>query len=485
MRLGELAVIRAHSHMNLLFSVSSIRRNRAMTTYPKPSLFFAALGMFFLAGISASISTCAANNTRPNILLITVDDLGMQLGCYGDFKVTPNIDLLASQGILYANAHCAQSSCSSSRAAVLMGMPPHQSRQVGLAQMGFRTIQRPSLPGLLRNAGYLTGIAGKLHVGPESHFPFEVNYGLGPFRDPYWLRDRSTQFFRDAKARNKPFFFYLNIFDPHSPYDAAADQVRGIPPNPFNASNFSYSLPFAWVPENQRVQATATFYNCIRRADAIIGMVMASLANEGLQNNTVVIFVSDNGPAIPRGKQNIFELSTRVPMLIRWPNRIPAGQIRTEPVGLIDIFPTALRLAGVSIPSHQSGMVLEGVFNEPLNPLRGWVFTENNFHNPGFFRPQRAVRGRQFRLIQTYRPPPEAPRWELYNLYTDPNETNNLINNANFASRRDELKTVLNNWQVRTQDPFLDPNKLRVWFQKAEEWKSTPQAVINASQLPF
>jgi arylsulfatase A-like enzyme len=126
------------------------------------------------ACLPAVSSVSAAASNCPNVLLITADDLGNQLSCYGETRIrTPHLDALAVQGVRFANAYVAQSSCSSSRAALLTGRWPHQNGQYGLAHLGFRMHPgQRNLPALLKEAGYRTGIIGKLHVEPAVEFPF-------------------------------------------------------------------------------------------------------------------------------------------------------------------------------------------------------------------------------------------------------------------------------------------------------------------------
>ncbi len=156
--------------------------------------------------LAALSSISAAASDRPNILLITADDLGNQLSCYGEKRIrTPNLDGLAAGGVRFANAYVAQSSCSSSRAALLTGRWPHQNGQYGLAHLGFRMHPgQKNLPALLKEAGYRTGIIGKLHIEPAAEFPFDwmpakEKVAAGPTRNVRWVAAQSRQFFAEAQ----------------------------------------------------------------------------------------------------------------------------------------------------------------------------------------------------------------------------------------------------------------------------------------------
>ncbi len=154
----------------------------------------------------------------PNILLINADDLGLQLSSYGDQNIqTPVLDKLAREGVRFTNAYVASPSCSPSRAALLTGLWPHQSRQVGLAPPGGPGFQmRPgqtTLPTMLRDAGYFTGIIGKLHVLPVDDVRFDWEALVGArTRDVPYVAERSREFFAAAKQANKPFFYYVNYY---------------------------------------------------------------------------------------------------------------------------------------------------------------------------------------------------------------------------------------------------------------------------------
>lgn len=151
-------------------------------------------------------------NSPPHILLITADDLGNQLSCYGEKRLsTPRLDALAAEGVRFENAYVAQSSCSPSRAALLTGRWPHQNGQVGLSHLGFRMHPgQPNLPALLKSAGYFTGLMGKLHVAPEEEFSFDWKPAVkgnpaGPTRNVRWVAGQSREFFARARASGKPF----------------------------------------------------------------------------------------------------------------------------------------------------------------------------------------------------------------------------------------------------------------------------------------
>ena len=197
-----------------------------------------------------SVGSAADTAARPNILLITADDLGCQLSCYGEQRFrTPRLDALAAEGVRFESFYVAQSSCSSSRSALLTGRWPHQTGQIGLAHLGFTMHPgQPNLPALLQAAGYRTGIIGKLHVAPAAEFPWDwmpakEKVAALPTRNVHWVAQQSREFLASAKAAGQPFFYYVNFFDPHGPYTPEADQVEGVPEKPLRPATSGNRSP--------------------------------------------------------------------------------------------------------------------------------------------------------------------------------------------------------------------------------------------------
>lgn len=417
--------------------------------------------------------------SRPNILLITADDLGNQLSCYGETRIrTPNLDGLAAQGVRFANTYVAQSSCSSSRAALLTGRWPHQNGQYGLAHLGFRMHPgQKNLPALLKEAGYRTGIIGKLHVQPAAEFPFDwmptkEKMAAGPTRNVRWVAAQSRQFFAEAKKSGQPFFYYVNYFDPHGPYTDNISQVGGLPEKPLSSADIE-PLPLNAKTPEARKRITAVIYNTILRMDAGVGLLLDELKAAGLAQNTLVIFLGDNGATVRHGKTTSYEPGVRVPLIIRWPGTAQAGQVRTELVSTIDLVPTVLAAAGVSVPSKVEGRSLTSLLQGDSTPWREFLFTEMNFHQANQFAPQRTVRGSRYKLLLNLVPRADQAPVELFDLQTDPDEARNLADDPGLASTRQRLERALGEWRERTGDPLLDPARLERWKKVAEEWKKS------------
>jgi N-sulfoglucosamine sulfohydrolase len=292
----------------------------------------ARLGAGFLLGlaaVSAGWSAADAGSAKkPNLFLITTDDLGLQLGCYGNPKVTtPHLDRLAGEGVRFQRAYVTAASCSPSRASLLTGLYPHQNGQMGLAHLG--SSMKPGLPNLvslLKKQGYRTGQIGKLHVEPEGDFPFDdKQIEIEPTRDPLAVRSRCEKFLRTSP--DQPFFLYLNLFDPHKPF---ARDIAGSPKVKVSPAQAGV-LPFMGQDTKELRQETADYLTCVNRLDEIMGGVLEVLRDHGLEENTLVVFLSDNGPDLPRGKLTCFEAGTRVPLLVRWKGTFAPGRNQTPP----------------------------------------------------------------------------------------------------------------------------------------------------------
>ena len=433
---------------------------------------------------------------RPNILLITADDLGNQLSCYGEQRIqTPHLDSLAAAGVRFTSAYVAQSSCSSSRAALLTGRWPHQNGQYGLAHLGFRMhAGQPSLPRTLKEAGYLTGIIGKLHVEPAGDFPFDwmpvkEKTSAGPTRNVRWVAAQSRQFFAKAEESGQPFFYYVNYFDPHGPYTTNVSQVDGIPEKPLEAADIREPLPLGAKTLEAKKQVTAVIYNTILRVDVGMGLLLKELKAAGFAENTLVVFLGDNGAAVRRGKMSSYEPGVRVPLLVRWPGAATTGLVRRELVSMIDIMPTVLAAAGLDVPSEVEGRSLTPLLRAGKPEWREFLFTEMNFHTANHFIPQRTVRDDRYKLVLNLMPREDQAPVELFDLRNDPGETRNLAGDGAWTSTRRRLEAAMTQWQERTEDPLADPKRLERWKTVAAEWKeSAPRlergAYPNVARVP-
>lgn len=442
---------------------------------------------------------------RPNILLITADDLGLQLSCYGDKTIeTPNLDALAASGVQFTTAYVAQASCSPSRSAMLTGIYPHSNGQYGLtnAGVGFRLHERlldDLLPNRLKRAGYRTGIIGKLHVDPEKAFQFDtrVREGFGS-RDIGLQVDKAKAFW-NASSKD-PWFLMFNVFDPHVARQSRPNKtkgpqyfpnvVKGIPEDPLGQNDVE---PWPWqqIATDAQLKKVAGYYNCVKRIDVAIGRLMESLDATGEADNTLIVFLGDHGPPFSRGKTSCYESGLRVPFLVRWPG-VSEPHVSKRLVSSVDIYPTIMDAVGIDTPQAVQGMSLRPMLSNSLRSAlwRDTLVGEFHYHGAGSFFPRRAITDGRYKLIHNLRageakgyssvdgdraatwaekrpngdPVREAfarwidpPEWELFDLEKDPIEFENRVDDETLEPVLTRLSQSLNDWQEQTNDPFRDP----------------------------
>jgi N-sulfoglucosamine sulfohydrolase len=445
------------------------------------------MALLLLALGLAALPVAAA---RPNILLILSEDNGPQLGCYGDpYVQTPHLDRLAAQGVRFDRAYVTQAGCSPSRASILTGLYPHQNGQLGLATWGYRLYRDdlPNLPRLLQATGYRTGKIGKLHVNPESAFPYDMEAIPGSNFARKNLADYARHAERFFQADTKPFFLHVNYPDAHDPF---LPQVDGLPKKPLTARDVRCPAYFGIDPPELR-RLMADYYNCMSRLDSLVGDLLAALERSGRATNTLVIYLGDHGPDLLRGKRSCYEGGTRVPLLVRWPGQA-RPQVRTELVSTTDLLPTLLAAAGAAPLPGLPGQSLLPLLAGEKPAWRSHLFTEFHTHAAGAnFFPQRAVRNDRYKLIESllpdepnpdmdkidrefpfvagavaaaspevraaYRLQQKPPRFELYDLQADPHEFQNLADSPAHAALLADLRRRLDDWRQQTQDPLREP----------------------------
>jgi N-sulfoglucosamine sulfohydrolase len=413
------------------------------------------------AALTATLaSASAAESAVRSVVVISADDLGLQLGCYGDRTVpTPRIDALAASGTQFTRAYVTKPSCSPSRAALYTGLYPHQNGHLGLSTKGFALLRAmPTLPALLCAEGRVGGFFGKLHVEPAAAFTagFTSIERDPMLRDPSVVRRRTREFL--AMARGKPFVLHWDLFDPHQPF---ADQAHGLPKKPLAQGSVK---PWSWteLPANKRDEITAaeaphSYYNGVARLDSLVGAILDELDAAKAREHTLIVFWGDNGPPTPRGKANLYENGVHVPLIISGPD-VQAGQKRDELVSTIDVLPTVCAAAGVTAPSGPNylGRDLGPLLRGETPAWRSQVFTEMTFHTNVIFRPLRAVHEARWKLLRTLAVEPAGVKEELYDLAADPDERRDLAADPAHAAERTRLAQALDAWQRETADPLLD-----------------------------
>ncbi len=424
---------------------------------------------------------------RLNIVLITADDLGMHLGCYGDtIASTPNLDAFAASGCRFTNGYVCQGSCSPSRASMLTGLYPHQHGLIGnvlpptplTGDIPYRMNSGlPNLPTLLRQRGYYTGIIGKLHIEPSNEFEFNYKaLGIERSRNAQLLAAHMNDF--ERKRGEKPFFLMINIFDPHRPM---LRDINGSPLIKPTSEDVFEGFPFNTdrTPENRA--NIADYFTCVNRLDELVGDVHNFFVNENLIDNTLFVFLSDNGPAFDRAKVTPYEAGINLPFMIRWPGVTRPNQVVDQFVSSIDLMPTLLSVARVPVPEGLPGRSLRRLLSPAGDPeWRDRLFAEFTSHGIENFAPQRTIRRGDFKLmvsllmdpilfpdgrlgeqsLANYFPGLSGPYIQLYNLANDPFEQASLAADPAYFELIEELLAELEEWRVETNDPLLDVDAL-------------------------
>ena len=431
---------------------------------------------------------------RPNILLIVSEDNGPELGCYGDpYVQTPVLDRFAKKGVRFERAYVPQAGCSQSRAALLTGLYPHQNGQIGLATWKFR-LYRENTPNLIRSlkqAGYRTGIIGKLHINPASAFPFDFKQIPSSNFSRKKLGDYARHAAEFMGQDDEPFFLSVNYPDPHRPF---LRQVKGLPRKPLDAEDVK-PLAYFGIDTPELRQQTADYYNCMSRLDTLIGDLLKALDRSGKRRDTLVIYMGDHGADLLRGKRTSYEGGVRVPLIMQWSGRAGfADSVRNELVTTLDLMPTILSAANAPLPGGLAGESLIPLLAGKAGGWRKYLFTEFHLHSAHNFYPQRTIRGERFKLIQNLQPDTvnpgygftmnrffaglqgeveksesiapayslmrRPPEFELYDLKNDPYEFKNLAGDASVRDQFELLKTKLAEWRKATDDPFLNPKNI-------------------------
>lgn len=444
-----------------------------------------------LFAINFSTAGNAAEVARPNILFILADDLGVNdLACYGRREHrTPHLDQLAREGTRFTAAYCAQPICSPSRAAILTGLAPARlhlttflpGRPDAPSQKLLHPeieqqlpVERVTISELLKMEGYATACVGKWHLGgkgflpPDQGFDFvhkgrekttpdENEGGKGE----YDLTRAAMNFMETNRTR--PFFLYL----------------------PHNTPHIAYAAKTNLVTKNAAV---------IETLDDTVGLLLAKLDALGLRSNTLVVFTSDNGGLhLPEGghqkitdnspfragKGHLYEGGVRVPLIARWPGRVPAGRVADAPVINTDWLPTLLELAAAPVPKNLDGESFAALLTGGPGRARKFFWHFPHYTNQGG-RPGGAMRDGDWKYLEHY--DTGAARAELYDLARDPGETNNLATQE--AKRAEQMRRALVAWvqDVGAQTNVPNPNfQPALWKKLYEEFDPTRFSPIRAT----
>jgi arylsulfatase A-like enzyme len=448
---------------------------------------------FLLPLLFLSSMAQAAEPARPNIILIIADDMAWDdCGAYGNRGIrTPNIDRLARAGMRFDQAFLTCSSCSPSRSSLITGRYPHNT---GAEQLHWPLPKdQVTFVEKLKAAGYWTAAAGKWHLGNAVKDRFDVVHdgGTAAFQLPTGKdEEKAEPPTKDgsgcemwvptlqSRPKDKPFFLWLAAFDPHRDYQPGAI------PQPHRPEDVTVPPYLPDVPETRK--DLALYYDEIARLDGYVGRVLDELKKQKVEENTLVLFMSDNGRPFPRCKTTVYDSGIKTPFLVRWPGKVKAGSTCPGPVSSIDIAPTFLELAGLQAGGTFQGQSFLPLLHDPQGKGRELVFAEHNWHD--FEARSRAVRAQRFKYIRNEypdlpnTPPADAvrsitfqamrklrdqgqltpaqmmvftrplPAEELYDTEADPHELKNLAGDPQYKRILDELRQALDNWKKANAD---------------------------------
>ncbi len=439
---------------------------------------------FVFPGIAAAQEKGAPRN----VVLIIADDLGLDLGCYGNTVIrTPNLDGLAKKGVRFSRAFATVASCSPSRASLFTGLYTHQSGQYGLQHAAHAQQTHAwvwSLPRLLRAAGYYTGIIGKVHVGPAPVYPWEAEIAKGG-RNVALMAKHARAFIRQSGQR--PFFLVMGYQDPHRAGKGFGNEPFAKDPKEVRYDPGKVKVP-AHLPDRPEVrEELAEYYQAASRMDRGVGLLLDVLRELGQLDNTLIIFVSDNGIPFPGAKTTLYAAGLHLPLIVACPG-LP-GRTNHAMASWIDVAPTILDWTKAKGPSYQlPGRSLLPILAE--EKTKGWdqVFASHQFHEITMYYPMRSVRTPahsyilnlahkldypfasdlwgsktwqgilkrgddmlgQRRVKDYVHRPPE----ELYDLAKDLNELKNLAGDPAYAEVLTDLRRRVREWQQATNDPW-------------------------------
>jgi len=481
----------------------------------------------FLAMASAGLAAAAVGGCdlqvkkrKPNFIFILIDDLGWKdVGAYGSsFYETPHIDRLAAQGMRFTDAYAACPVCSPTRASIMTGKypvrvgitdwipgdDPKNRKLLGPQDLHQMPLKEKTIAEVLEEAGYKTAFFGKWHLGDKGYHPeqqgFQINKGghwagqpasyFYPYKNEQkrwdvpgleggkegeYLTDRLTEeaiaFMRSHK--DAPFLLYLSHYAVHTPIQSKPELVEKYQGK--LQENPSPQGP-EYLPEREsaskQIQDDPAYAGMVESVDQSVGRITAELEELGLEEDTIIIFMSDNGglSTLPKkwksptsnvplraGKGWQYEGGIREPMIIKWPGEVRPGSVCSLPVISMDFYPTMLEMAGLGLrpKQHVDGVSLVPLLKEQVNES-GWQRKAIFWHFPHYHgsgnTPAAAVRTGKYKLIEWF----EDGSVELYDLEEDIGETRNLA--ETMPNKRDELLGMMRSWRHQIGAKLPQPN---------------------------
>lgn len=449
----------------------------------------------------AFVATVSRADDRPNILWISCEDISPNLGCYDDpHAITPNLDRLASQGVRFNRAFTPAGVCAVVRSGVITGMYPPS---IGSQHMRSRIIPPSDVKAfaeLLRASGYFTTNRSK------------TDYQFDPTPSIWNRQGNNHQDWRERPNPDQPFFSVVNITVCHeSQIRHGADRHARViaeigEENRHEPWKVADTIPH-YLPNTAATRENwAWYHDNITLMDKMAGEVLDRLERDGLSDNTLVVFWSDHGMGMPRGKRWIYDTGTRIPMIMRWPDKLKPGSVREDLVSVLDLPPTMLSVAGVAVPNYMQGRVLIG---DQAGDEPSYLFFHRDRMDEAF-ELQRGVRDRRWKYIRNYQldtpysqhidymdEMPAMQDWrrlaaadrlvggqnnwfvtakpveELYDTAKDPWELNNLAELPQYADRLARMREATESRQQILGDTGMIPEA--VLMEESKPGGETPE----------
>ena len=449
-------------------------------------------------------------DSRPNILWISAEDLSPDLGCYGDsYARTPHLDKLAAESARFTRAFAVTPVCAPSRSSIITGMYP---TTIGSLHMRSKAVPPPYVKCFteyLRAAGYYC----TNNVKTDYNFDSPLTA---------WDESSNRAHWRNRPDKSQPFFSVFNITTTHesqirAPQEAFERQTASVAPDERHDPAKAQIPPY--YPDTPIVRRDwANYHDLITAMDKQVAGILKQLEEDRLADNTVVFFWGDHGRGLPRAKRWVYDSGTKVPLLIRWPGRIPRGSVRDDLVCLMDLGPTVLSIAGIRTPAYMQGRPFLG---EHAEKPREWVFAHRDRMDEAHDA-IRSIRDKRFRYIRNFQPQkphaqyidymeqmptmqemrrlnkeestllgagqtpnlltpaqrlffaPSKPVEELYDTESDPHEINNLADSPAHKETLKRMRGILDRHLRATKDLGLIPeSELREQMRPGGIWRTT------------
>ena len=455
--------------------------------------------------LAASSNACALAGQRPNLVLFLADDCTYRdIGCYGSANsITPKLDQLASEGMRFTKCYQAAPMCSPTRHNLYNGMYPVRTGAYPNHTFADETVK--SMPHYLKQLGYRVVMIGKSHVGPASVYPFEY-LGNKVEGTDYLDMQLSAKFLKEMAASNRPFCLVVCSHQPHGPYTVGDRSL-------FDPAKLKLQKNMVDTPKfrDKYVQYLAE----VNFMDEQVGTLMSQLRENSLDENSLFVYLSEQGSSFPLSKWTCYEDGVRSAFIARWPGKISPGTVSDALVEYNDVLPTFIAAAGGEVPKKLDGVSLLPNFEDPKRMGKQYAFsiqtTRGIIKGSDYFGIRSVTDGR-FRYIYNISPevtfsngvtvskgknhwwgswlqkaktdPTAAaivnlyrsrPKEELYDLQSDPDNLINLANDPRHAERRTRLQKAVLEWMEDCGDMGLETELLALQRIKPRRLNEDPK----------